>query len=44
MEEYAVAGLAASAERVLAGLGPMAVALAGLAGGVSGPGAAGMSF
>ncbi len=44
VEGYAAGELAASAERVAPGLGPLARMLAELAGGVAGPGAAGMSF
>jgi hypothetical protein len=44
VEEYAVAELVAVAERVAGGLGVLAGMLAGLVAGVSGPGAAGMSF
>jgi len=44
VEGYAAGELAASAERVVPGLGPLAAMLAELAGGVAGPGAAGMSF
>jgi hypothetical protein len=44
VEGYAAGELAASAERVVPGLGPLAQMLAALAGGVAGPGAAGMSF
>ena len=38
MEEYGLEELAASAEAVLAGLGPLAAGLAGLAAGVGGAG------
>jgi hypothetical protein len=44
VEGYAAGELAASAERVVPGLGPLAAMLAELADGVAGPGAAGMSF
>ena len=44
VEGYAAGELAASAERVAPGLGLLAGMLAELAGGVAGPGAAGMSF
>ena len=44
MEGYAAGELAASAELVVPGLGPLAGMLAELAGGLAGPGAAGMSF
>ena len=44
VEGYAAGELAASAERVVPGLGPLAQMLAELAGGVAGPGVAGMSF
>jgi hypothetical protein len=44
VEGYAAGELTASAERVAAGLGPLAAMLAELAGEVAGPGAAGMSF
>jgi hypothetical protein len=44
VEGYAAGELAASAERVVPGLGPLAQMLAELAGGVAGPGAAGLSF
>ena len=44
MEEYVLDELAASAERAVPGLGPLARVLAGLAGGLAGPGAAGMTL
>ncbi|HEV3291739.1 MAG TPA: ISKra4 family transposase [Streptosporangiaceae bacterium] len=44
MEQYVLEELAASAERAVAGLGPLACMLAGLAGGLCGPGAAGMTL
>jgi hypothetical protein len=44
VEEYVLGELAASAERAVPGLGPLACVLAGLAGGLAGPGAAGMTL
>ena len=44
MEAYVVDELVASAERVMPGLGSLVGMLAGLAGEVAGPGAAGLSF
>jgi hypothetical protein len=44
VEEYVLEELAASAERAVPGLGPLACMLAGLAGGLAGPGGAGMTL
>jgi hypothetical protein len=44
VEEYVLGELAASAERAVPGLGPLARVLAGLAGGLAGPAGAGMTL